>query len=519
MWMAFGARLWLPWREAPAGRKGRPRAVAWPRQTPPPRLEPLESRVVPYATTGNAWPHPELVTISFQPDGTNLGGVTSNLLSTFNARFGSASAWQNVILQAAQTWAQNAKVNFAVVSDSGAASGSGNYQQGDPTFGDVRIGGAGLGTILAEASMPPPVNNYSGAGDLTFNTAKGFDITGLDYDLYTVALHEFGHALGLDHSSSRFAVMYSSYTGVFTGLDKDDISGIQAIYGARANDSFDAAASNDTSATASNLNSYVDPTSLRAVLTGLDVTTTSDVDYYKVTAPSGGNGKITVRLDSGGFSLLRPSLKVYNSAQRLLASATGTGDSGASLTVSLSVTAGQTYYIRVAGADTTAFGTGAYALTVDFNSTTPPAPAGPNTQTANGNPIQGGGGLADSPPQGEENAGFDTFSATTSSGQEGHTATATGHDDFGLLLATLDGRGGQDREARARVADRVFAGLGPQERAVSGEAMPLSTAHLFQAGLDALGLSGGGDSHQEDLFDTDLSEGPDLGIPVRDGPA
>src|SRR5438270_6879013 len=35
-----------------------------------PALEELESRIVPYAATGNLWPHPELVTLSFVPDWT-----------------------------------------------------------------------------------------------------------------------------------------------------------------------------------------------------------------------------------------------------------------------------------------------------------------------------------------------------------------------------------------------------------------------------------------------------------------
>src|SRR5262249_15481396 len=101
--------------------------------TPPssgPRPENLASRVVPYSNTGNVWPHPELITISFMPDGTNLGGVTSNLVSKFNARFGSASAWQNQVLKAAQQWAAQTNINFRLVTDSGAASGSGSYEQG-----------------------------------------------------------------------------------------------------------------------------------------------------------------------------------------------------------------------------------------------------------------------------------------------------------------------------------------------------------------------------------------------------
>src|SRR4051794_20600689 len=106
-----------------------------------PRLEALEERCMPYATTANVWPHPERITISFEPDGTNLGGPSSILFATFNSRFGSASAWQDQVLKAAQAWAQQTGINFTLVSDSGADSGSGAYQQGDPGFGDIRIGG------------------------------------------------------------------------------------------------------------------------------------------------------------------------------------------------------------------------------------------------------------------------------------------------------------------------------------------------------------------------------------------
>src|SRR4051794_37710339 len=89
-----------------------------------PALEALESRVVPYAVTGNAWPAPQLVTLSFVPDGTVVSTsgtttVTSNLFATLNQRFGSASAWQNIVLKAAQVWAQQTNINFAVVSDDG----------------------------------------------------------------------------------------------------------------------------------------------------------------------------------------------------------------------------------------------------------------------------------------------------------------------------------------------------------------------------------------------------------------
>src|SRR5437763_6373518 len=140
-------------------------------------LEPLESRLVPYSVSGNAWPNPQLITLSFVPDGTNLGGATSNLFATFNAKFGSPSLWQNQFLKAAQVWAQQTNINFSLVPDSGADIGSGNNQQGDAGFGDIRIGSFNFGSsTLAMAYMPPSVNNYSVGGDIAFDSGQVFNI-------------------------------------------------------------------------------------------------------------------------------------------------------------------------------------------------------------------------------------------------------------------------------------------------------------------------------------------------------
>ncbi|XP_017273077.1 matrix metalloproteinase-9 [Kryptolebias marmoratus] len=52
------------------------------------------------------------------------------------------------------------------------------------------------------------------------------------YSLFLVAAHEFGHALGLDHSSIREALMYPMYTYAEDfSLHQDDIEGIQYLYG------------------------------------------------------------------------------------------------------------------------------------------------------------------------------------------------------------------------------------------------------------------------------------------------
>jgi hypothetical protein len=364
-----------------------------------PALEELEVRINPYSVTGNAWPTPTVLTISFVPDGVLMsagsnGNVYSDLFTKFNAKWSTAQ-WQDAILSAAQQWAQAANINFTVVSDNGTSPGGGSYQQGDPGMGDIRIGGYAMNTsYLGLGYQPPPANNYSIAGDLDLNTAAAINM-GSTYDLQTIAMHEIGHALGLDHSTTSSAVMYKSYHGTLKGLTTDDVNGIRAIYGARQADVYDSVASNDTFLTATPLTTLLDPTALTGQATGLDITTTSDVDYYTVVAPTNSTS-LTISVQSTGLSLLRPSLTVYGSDQStVLGSATSSSYTGDTLTVNVAnVTAGQVLYFKVAGADTTAFGTGAYALTMSLGGNALPTVTLPNTQLLNGSVLQGGGGQA-----------------------------------------------------------------------------------------------------------------------------
>jgi Matrixin len=280
-----------------------------------------------------------------------------------------------------------------VVSDNGTPAGQGAYQQGDPGMGDIRIGAYNFGNSYLACTYLPGANNYSIAGDINFNTGQTFNV-GSTYDLQTVALHEFGHALGLGHSSLSTTVMYAYYTGLKKALTSTDINNVQANYGARLPDAY---AGNTSFAAAASLNTQINPLSLTAVANNLSINSTTQAEYFTFTAPWGSSNTLTVTAQSTGLSMFTPSLTVYAANQStVLGSATSAVKyHGVTASTSISgITAGQQFYVKVSGVDSSAFSTGAFALTLNFGTGPAPAVTLPNTLTLNGTVLIGGGGLA-----------------------------------------------------------------------------------------------------------------------------
>ncbi|KAF0030791.1 hypothetical protein F2P81_017522 [Scophthalmus maximus] len=86
--------------------------------------------------------------------------------------------------------------------------------------------------LLAHAYPP----GQGMGGDTHFDEDEHWTKDSSAYNLFIVAAHELGHALGMSHSADAGALMYPVYS-YSTGylLSEDDIEGIQALYGPNPN--------------------------------------------------------------------------------------------------------------------------------------------------------------------------------------------------------------------------------------------------------------------------------------------
>uniref|UniRef100_A0A8C7I4J4 interstitial collagenase n=1 Tax=Oncorhynchus kisutch TaxID=8019 RepID=A0A8C7I4J4_ONCKI len=132
----------------------------------------------------------------------------------------------NSIERALQVWAKVSPLRFtriySGIADIMISFGTRNHGDSYPFDGPD-------GT-LAHAFSP----GADIGGDAHFDDDESFSFSSTrGYNLFLVAAHEFGHSLGLSHSTDPGALMYPvySYTDPSTfSLPRDDVNGIQHIY-------------------------------------------------------------------------------------------------------------------------------------------------------------------------------------------------------------------------------------------------------------------------------------------------
>jgi hypothetical protein len=329
-------------------------------------LEALEDRTAP-AVFGVPWSDASHLTLSFAPDGTQIGGQTSTLFATLNAQEPTA-AWQATVLRAVQTWVVNTNLSVGIVPDGGQPFGTPG--QGEvPRFGDIRIGAAPLSPTVLAVSVPhDPFLSGGWSGDVVLNSTVNF--TAPQTDLYGVLLHEFGHVFGLGPSPDSASVLYQKATWVTTQLAASDVAAIQALYGPPTPNR----TGNHTLQTAAPIRypseDGVTFTGTTPLLAFGDLAAAGQNDVFSVQALTSYTGPMTFRLQTAGISLLAPELIVYDANGNVLGQAQSTGVLGDVVTVHLDgVTADATYYVRVESATNDLFAVGRYGLAVTFDAT------------------------------------------------------------------------------------------------------------------------------------------------------
>jgi hypothetical protein len=191
--------------------------------------------------------------LAYNLDGVRWNGGSTMFHTGMPGTSPSGIPWSTALAESLDAWTD--QTNFAFVKNSGYSNpcagysrnkddpdgfpvGNGNRLNGADFAPDVcgNDFGAGVLAITLTLSVAGKLGfaNYTDA-DIIFNSAFPWDIYSGPrknnvIDFRRVALHELGHAIGLNHESTRLSIMAPRITDL-DSLAADDIAGINSVYG------------------------------------------------------------------------------------------------------------------------------------------------------------------------------------------------------------------------------------------------------------------------------------------------
>jgi hypothetical protein len=173
------------------------------------------------------WFDPGALTYSFAPDGTEVAGHRSSLFEALS-RLGDELHWQAEFDTAFNAWLAPLNATIDKVTDAGSPFGVIGRSQGDLRFGDVRIAAVPLTQSIAATSVPhSAMVQGTWAGDILINA--NFPWSSVQ-EVFAVALHEFGHVLGLEHSDDPNSPMFFHGVHDATVPTIEDIENLKLLY-------------------------------------------------------------------------------------------------------------------------------------------------------------------------------------------------------------------------------------------------------------------------------------------------